>query len=479
MAEEILSTGIAYFADPSKGRPVFNGSVYVGQPGLDPKVFANRVDVILVQQNGLKITLSPSSQPFLTGAGGQILYNGSAAVIKVIDEVSVRVDNNNGQQVNYNPRFNETTAATELTQSLFSGILSNGSFEFEESTGVPVNWNMSVASGSIISTDSESNHGIRSLRFLGVDTSGAGTATSDKFNVTENGSIDVRFSYRSISATTHNEVRVNYYNGFGASISVDTLLTNSTTNPLSYTSFILRSNVPTGATRAELVFDGVKSTGDSVSTTYFDGASVDYVIDNAVVRNTSVDSAVNSIIVSNAITGANPTIDVIGEDVGLDIEGVTLENGAITGNVVGDILGDIIGNVTGDVTGDLFGTADNVLNPNLTGPVSTSGLITTINPITIGSAHIKTTLAVVENNTILNTGITLIPYIGFIYVLITEGGTGIIATIDVLINGVWVAVADTSPVIDVGVALFSTGTNIRIDNTSGFTSVYSVERIID
>lgn len=55
--------------------------------------------------------------------------------------------------------------------------------------------------------------------------------------------------------------------------------------------------------------------------------------DNEILSFGEVASAVNEITVTNAATGNNPAINATGEDVGLDIEGVTLKNGIITGEI--------------------------------------------------------------------------------------------------------------------------------------------------
>lgn len=329
MAEVPLGTGIHYFADPTKGKPVYFGSVYVGAADLNPKILANRVSVILLQENGTKVTLAPSAQPFVTGAGGQILYQGSVSVIKVTDTVSVRVDNQAGYQVNYNPRYNETDS---LTASLNEGAKpTNGSFEIELGTGVAANWLINATNGSVVVDSTESAHGLKSLKFTGIDPSGGGTATSDLFNIAENEDIDVRFIYRSTAANTLNEVKVQYFNSAGAPVSIDTIYSNSTTNPIIYTSYIVRSTVPATAVQANILLIGVSSSGaTTTASTYFDGLSFDYISQNAVVRTQGTLNAVSRIVVKDNSTGNKPSIDVEGENVGLDVEGVELYNNDIT-----------------------------------------------------------------------------------------------------------------------------------------------------
>lgn len=87
-----------YFPDPTQGRPVFNGSIYVGQPDTDPEIAANRKQVAAVQEDGAKV---PISQPIKTSAGGVPLLNGSPVQLVVEGEYSIKVLNKAGAQVYY------------------------------------------------------------------------------------------------------------------------------------------------------------------------------------------------------------------------------------------------------------------------------------------------------------------------------------------------------------------------------------------
>ena len=77
MAEFYLNLPIQYFPDPTKGRPVFNGSVFIGIPDLDPEIEANRVPVVIIEEDGTRVDIAPSAQPLLTSPGGVITYQGS------------------------------------------------------------------------------------------------------------------------------------------------------------------------------------------------------------------------------------------------------------------------------------------------------------------------------------------------------------------------------------------------------------------
>ena len=96
MATYNVSLPFIYFADPTKGRPVFNGSIYVGEVDKDPELFP--IQVYIQNQNG---TISAVTQPIKTGAGGVPLVNGSPAQLVVQDNYSMRVRDSVGSQVYY------------------------------------------------------------------------------------------------------------------------------------------------------------------------------------------------------------------------------------------------------------------------------------------------------------------------------------------------------------------------------------------
>lgn len=99
-----VSLGIEYFPDPTKGRPVFNGSVFVGDPDTDPEIEGNQKQITLKQEDG---TLVQVSQPVTTGAGGVVLYQGSPVQVLVDGNYSVKVLNKQGAQVYFIDNFFE------------------------------------------------------------------------------------------------------------------------------------------------------------------------------------------------------------------------------------------------------------------------------------------------------------------------------------------------------------------------------------
>lgn len=89
-----------YYPDPTRGRPVFNGFIYVGIEDRDPEIPSNQIQVRAIQENGLAVNIS---QPIRTGAGGVPLVNGSPVQLQVEGEYSIKVLDHLGSQVYYAP----------------------------------------------------------------------------------------------------------------------------------------------------------------------------------------------------------------------------------------------------------------------------------------------------------------------------------------------------------------------------------------
>ena len=115
-----LFTPYQYFADPTKGRPIFNGFIYIGRPDTDPTNPANQIQVsVICECGGTPINVS---QPIRTGPGGLPIYNGSPAQINVpASEYSILLQDRDRVQVYYSPRatgldsFSAENAVTHRT----------------------------------------------------------------------------------------------------------------------------------------------------------------------------------------------------------------------------------------------------------------------------------------------------------------------------------------------------------------------------
>jgi len=112
--EQAIGLGSEYFNDPNVGRPVFNGSVYIGKVDLDPKNIADRITVTVIEEDGTRVTILPAAQPLLTGAGGNIIYNGKTVSVVTALDYSIRVDNSQGSQVYYFPFVQNNALALSL-----------------------------------------------------------------------------------------------------------------------------------------------------------------------------------------------------------------------------------------------------------------------------------------------------------------------------------------------------------------------------
>lgn len=98
MALNTVSLPFGYYPDPTQGRPVFNGSIFIGEPDLDPTILANQ-KTITIRQEGVDTPSVP--QPISTSAGGVPVFNGSPAEILVDGDHSLAVLNSQGSQVYY------------------------------------------------------------------------------------------------------------------------------------------------------------------------------------------------------------------------------------------------------------------------------------------------------------------------------------------------------------------------------------------
>lgn len=105
---------IQYFPDPTKGRPLFNGQIYIGIPDLDPQVEANQKQVYLVQENGDLVT---ANQPILLSAGGVPLYNGSPVTLDTEGSYSIKVLDKLGAQVYYIASTEGLDSTDDLSQT--------------------------------------------------------------------------------------------------------------------------------------------------------------------------------------------------------------------------------------------------------------------------------------------------------------------------------------------------------------------------
>lgn len=138
MANNVARLPIDYFPDPTKGRPVFNGQVFIGEPDKDPEIEANRKAVTLRQEDGTEVPVTTKGQPFITGAGGVILYNGSPVQIIADGDYSIKVLNAKGAQVYFveNALSNGTANNISYDSGCTDGVLTTVQDELRRSLSV-------------------------------------------------------------------------------------------------------------------------------------------------------------------------------------------------------------------------------------------------------------------------------------------------------------------------------------------------------
>ena len=122
MALNPVELGFEYFPDPTKGSPVYFGSIYVGEPDLDPQIPANQKTIQYRQEDG---TLVPATQPVATSAGGVPLYNGSPVQIIVDGTYSIKVLNSSGSQVYYRADSSDNESDAIVPLDVISDLQAN------------------------------------------------------------------------------------------------------------------------------------------------------------------------------------------------------------------------------------------------------------------------------------------------------------------------------------------------------------------
>lgn len=114
MTQNVVEMPIYYFGDFTKGRPIFNADIFVGEPDTDPEILINQKQVTLQLEDGTEV---PVSQPINTGPGGYVTHNGSAATMFVDGNYSIKVLNSLGAQIYYFENFFSRPASSGISAS--------------------------------------------------------------------------------------------------------------------------------------------------------------------------------------------------------------------------------------------------------------------------------------------------------------------------------------------------------------------------
>lgn len=91
----VINFPILYIPDSTKGRPLFNGQIFVGEPDLDPEIEINQKQLSIVQEDG---TIVGVEQPFILSAGGVPVFNGSPVRLDVDGNYAIKILDKNGSQ---------------------------------------------------------------------------------------------------------------------------------------------------------------------------------------------------------------------------------------------------------------------------------------------------------------------------------------------------------------------------------------------
>lgn len=104
MALNFVTNPYVYYNARNKGKPIFNGLIYVGEPNLDPKIVANQKTLTAKQEDGTQVAIA---QPVSTNSGGYSVDSSGNPVVLLVDgNYAIRIDDNLGnlalEQANVN-----------------------------------------------------------------------------------------------------------------------------------------------------------------------------------------------------------------------------------------------------------------------------------------------------------------------------------------------------------------------------------------
>lgn len=98
----LIDFPIIYVPNPTQGKPLFFGKIFVGIPDLDPEDGngnpINSKQLRIVQEDGTKIDVA---QPFVLSAGGVPIYNGATVRLDVDGNYSLKILDKNNVQTYY------------------------------------------------------------------------------------------------------------------------------------------------------------------------------------------------------------------------------------------------------------------------------------------------------------------------------------------------------------------------------------------
>ena len=119
-----LISPFQYFADPTRGRPIFNGFIFIGRVDGDPTNTADQIPVqVICECGGSPVNVT---QPIRTGPGGLPIYNGSPAQIVVCrSNYSLTLQDNNRVQVYHSPNVQSGFVNQPITHTTLAAAMAD------------------------------------------------------------------------------------------------------------------------------------------------------------------------------------------------------------------------------------------------------------------------------------------------------------------------------------------------------------------
>jgi len=263
-----------YAAGATSGTPgssLANGKIWVTKEGGTYSTAADRATVWTDKVKTAQITRNADGSISLDAAGEKEIW---------FDEiVDIRVESST-DELQYTLDYVSPLPAT--TDSTESNMVKNGSFETDaDSDTLPDDWTIGEETGATIAlttTAANVSHGTQSLEFAATG-SGGGTALSAKFPVDPTGKkVRVFGSLKQSGAATGKYRFILYWykpDGTASSTVTTVVWEKNTGAPTAFTQFSGGAAVPSDATQAAILIEGIGAAGtDLTGTCWFDNIIV-------------------------------------------------------------------------------------------------------------------------------------------------------------------------------------------------------------
>lgn len=348
---------------PVTQEPLSGGKLYTYAPGTltDKAAYTNYARTVEAT-NPIILDSNGECDVFLDGTYDLVLRDEDDVLIWTVP--------------NYNERAELAAPAGTGTAPDAEGTILNPSFEYDEDAdNDPDNWTIVRVNDIDIVSDA-STHGKYSLKFTSPGgapgVSGAGTATSDKFTAKGGVTYNLLFDLVSSVADVHNVIKVNEYNAALGSVASTTVYNDSTTNPTSFTTFLVEITLAATTRYVEIVADLCNLDDPTAGTAHIDNFRWEPQVQGSLLFNgtagiDAVSGTNSSSFYANDIEVSNGTVD--------GIFFVDTPNTAVTlANLTGSTYDLVLDNTGG--TGDLIlQTAGGTVTLATGGGVTFSGAV--------------------------------------------------------------------------------------------------------